>query len=50
MDALGVVYPQYWFKNTCESNFPIHMDVLKKVSFSIEGLGAPKHGSQQFLM
>jgi hypothetical protein len=30
MNVLGVVYPQYLLKSTCESNFLIHMDVLKK--------------------
>jgi hypothetical protein len=34
MDALGVVYPQYWLKITCESSFPIHMDVWKKKNLS----------------
>jgi hypothetical protein len=29
MDALGVVYPYYSLKFTCEETFLVHMDVLK---------------------
>jgi hypothetical protein len=37
---VGVVYLQYWLKNTCESNFPIHMDVLKKNYSQLKKLGS----------
>jgi hypothetical protein len=40
MDALGVVYPQYWLKSTCESRFPTHMDVLKKFYYQPKKLGS----------
>jgi hypothetical protein len=29
MDVLGLVYPQYWLKPSCEQTFPIHMAILK---------------------
>jgi len=38
MDALDVVYPQYWFKSSCEVTFLVHMAILK---------GSKKLGSTQ---
>jgi hypothetical protein len=29
MDALRLVYLQYWFKSSCEESFSIHMALLK---------------------
>jgi hypothetical protein len=29
MDALRLVYLQYWFKSSCEETFSIHMALLK---------------------
>jgi hypothetical protein len=29
MDVLGLVYPQYWLKPSCEKTFPIDMAILK---------------------
>ncbi len=29
MDSLGLVYPQYWLKPSCEHTFPLHMAILK---------------------
>jgi len=29
MDALGLVYPQYWLKPSCEQTFLLHMAILK---------------------
>lgn len=30
MDALGVVYPQYWVSPTAPETFPQHLEVLKR--------------------
>jgi len=30
MDALRVVYPQYWLQGDCETNFQKYLDVNKK--------------------
>ena len=30
MDALGIVYPQYWLDKHCDSNFDKHIRVLKE--------------------
>jgi hypothetical protein len=29
MDALRLVYPQYWLQPSCEHTFPFHMAILK---------------------
>jgi hypothetical protein len=29
MDALGIVYPQYWSQLDCEMSFPKHLQVIK---------------------
>jgi hypothetical protein len=29
MDVVGLVYPQYWLKPSCEHTFSIHMAFLK---------------------
>jgi hypothetical protein len=30
MDVLGVVYPKYQLKSSCEVTFPFHMVILKR--------------------
>ena len=30
MDAMGVVYLQYWLQEMCEETFKIHLNVLKQ--------------------
>jgi hypothetical protein len=30
MDTLGIVYPQYWLDEHCDSNFDKHIKVLKE--------------------
>jgi hypothetical protein len=29
MEALGVIFPQYWLQDTCDDLFPVHLQVLK---------------------
>jgi len=29
MDALGVVYPQYWMQGDCDASFCKHLDIIK---------------------
>ncbi len=31
MNALGVIYPQYWLQLDCESTFTIHLNVIKQL-------------------
>ncbi len=40
MDALGVVYPQYWFKSSCEVTFLVHMATLKGSYCPLKKLGS----------
>jgi hypothetical protein len=40
MDALGLVYPQYWLKSTYEETFPIHLAILKGVYYQFKKLGS----------
>jgi hypothetical protein len=40
MDALGLVYPQYWLKSTCEETFPIHFAILQGVYYQFKKLGS----------
>jgi hypothetical protein len=40
MDALGLVYPQYWLKSTCEETFPIPLAILKGVYYQFKKLGS----------
>jgi hypothetical protein len=37
LDALGIVYPQYWLQGDCETSFRKHLTVLK------EFYGEPRH-------
>ena len=30
LDALGMVYPQYWLQGDCEANFQKHLMVIKE--------------------
>jgi hypothetical protein len=30
MEALGIVFPQYWRSPNCDTVFPVHMQVIKK--------------------
>jgi hypothetical protein len=30
MDALGVIYPQYWLEDNCEANFEKHLQIIKE--------------------
>jgi hypothetical protein len=30
MDALGVIYPQYWLDDNCETNFKKHIRIIKE--------------------
>jgi len=30
MDALSLIYPQYWLQGNCEASFRKHIDVIKK--------------------
>jgi len=36
MDALGVVYPQYWLQIGCEVMFRKHLDVIKKQLWRVQ--------------
>lgn len=29
MDAMGIIYPQYWLQKDCEESFPKHLQVLE---------------------
>jgi hypothetical protein len=29
MDALGIIYPQYWGKEDCDSKFEKHLKIIK---------------------
>jgi hypothetical protein len=29
MDALGIVYPQYWIQENCEDSFQKHLTILQ---------------------
>jgi hypothetical protein len=29
MDALGVIYPQYWLQKDAETSFPQHLNIIK---------------------
>ena len=29
MEALGMVYPQYWYVEECRENFEMHMQIIK---------------------
>jgi hypothetical protein len=29
MNVVGLAYPQYWLKSSCEHTFPINMAILK---------------------
>jgi hypothetical protein len=31
MDALGIMYPQYWLQANCDMSFGKHLEVLKGV-------------------
>jgi hypothetical protein len=30
MNALGVIYPQYWLQLDCESTFAIHLNMIEQ--------------------
>jgi hypothetical protein len=30
MDALGIIYPQYWLEDNCEANFEKHLQITKE--------------------
>jgi hypothetical protein len=30
MEAMGVVFPQYWLNAKCDELFPVHMQVIRK--------------------
>jgi hypothetical protein len=43
MDALGIIYPQYWFEDGADSNFEKHLRVIKmhyaqSLAFSTAGM------------
>jgi len=40
MDALKVIYPQYWVKFSCEETFPIHLAFLKGFYYQPKKLGS----------
>jgi hypothetical protein len=42
IDPLDVVYPQCWFKSTCEETFLVHMVVLKGFTINLGSLDQPK--------
>jgi hypothetical protein len=44
MDALGVVYPQYWVSPTAGNTFLQHLDVLKR------SFGVPKRVKEDFIV
>lgn len=39
MDALGVVYPQYWVHGDCDASFREHLDVLKDFYWEPKWIG-----------
>ena len=39
MDALGVVYPQYWLQGDCASSFRKHLDIIKNFYYEPKWIG-----------
>jgi hypothetical protein len=50
MNALRLVYLQYWLKFSCEETFTVHLVILKGLIVSPRSLDQTKHGSFQLLM
>jgi hypothetical protein len=44
MDAMGIVYPQYWLQTNANVTFPQHLEVLKNFYCSSHPCGQPKDG------
>lgn len=40
MNALGIIYPQYWLQLDCESTFAIHLSVIKQHYYTPKQLDA----------
>jgi hypothetical protein len=42
MDAMGIVYPQYWLQTNANVTFPQHLEVLKNFYCTPRPCGQPK--------
>jgi hypothetical protein len=39
MDALGIVYPQYWVQGDCEQSFRKHLMILQEFYYKLKYVG-----------
>jgi hypothetical protein len=45
LDAMGIVYPQYWLQPQCEESFAKHLEVLKAWYCEPKMLGSSESSS-----
>jgi hypothetical protein len=50
MEALGVVFPQYWLQEKCNELFPVHLQVIKdwfcNLKVAMFGVGDEREAKQ----